>query len=140
MAKSVGNGRSVGRDRSVVIVDDSKFQTMQLGKFFSDVLEFHVAATGENGEEAVELYRKHKPDLITMDLTMPKLDGRGALSRIMAEFPDARVLVISAVKGPLLLDCLTIGAKSYIEKPLRFDKEDFIRDFKATIDEILPAR
>lgn len=126
-------------DRSVVIVDDSRFQTMQLGRFFSDVMGFRVLASGENGEEAVEMYRTHKPDLITMDLTMPKLDGRGALAQILREFPDANVLVISAVKGPLLLDCLTLGAKSYIEKPLRFDKEDFIRDFKATIAEILPA-
>src|SRR4051812_36843868 len=124
---------------SVVIVDDSKFQTLQLGRFFAEVMGFTVAATGENGEEAVELYRKHRPDLITMDLTMPKLDGRGALMQILGEYPDARVLVISAVKGPLLLDCLAIGAKSYVEKPLRFDKEDFVRDFKATIGEILKS-
>jgi two-component system chemotaxis response regulator CheY len=122
---------------SVVIVDDSKFQTLQLGRFFAEVMGFAVAATGENGEEAVDLYRAHKPDLITMDLTMPKLDGRGALIQILKEFPDARVLVISAVKGPLLLDCLTIGAKSYIEKPLRFDKDDFVRDFRSTVEEIL---
>jgi two-component system, chemotaxis family, chemotaxis protein CheY len=126
-------------DKSVVIVDDSKFQTMQLGRFFADVLGFNVLASGENGEEAVELFRLHKPDLITMDLTMPKLDGRGALSQIMQEFPNAKVLVISAVKGPLLLDCLAIGAKSYIEKPLRFDKDDFVRDFKTTIEEILQS-
>lgn len=130
-------GNEVGK--SVVIVDDSKFQTMQLGRFFADVLGFNVLASGENGEEAVELYRRHQPDLLTMDLTMPKLDGRGALSRIIQEFPDAKVLVISAVKGPLLLDCLSIGAKSYIEKPLRFDKEDFVRDFRATIGEILQS-
>ncbi len=122
---------------SVVIIDDSKFQILQLGRFFSEAMGFTVAATGENGEEAVELYRAHRPDLITMDLTMPKLDGRGALTQILQEFPDARALVISAVKGPLLLDCLTLGAKSYIEKPLRFDKDDFVRDFKATIGEIL---
>ena len=126
-------------DRTVVIVDDSKFQTMQLGRFFADVLGFKVLATGENGEEAVEMYKAHKPDLLTMDLTMPKLDGRGALAQILAEFPEARVLVISAVKGPLLLECLAIGAKSYVEKPLRFDREDFVRDFKATIAEILPS-
>jgi two-component system chemotaxis response regulator CheY len=125
--------------KSVVIVDDSKFQTMQLARFFADAMGFQVLAEGENGEQAVELYRAHKPDLITMDLTMPKLDGRGALSQIIQEFPDARVLVISAVKGPLLLDCLTIGAKSYIEKPLRFDKDDFVRDFKATVSEILAS-
>lgn len=123
--------------KSVVIVDDSKFQIMQLGRFFVEVMGFAVAATGENGEEAVELYRANRPDLITMDLTMPKLDGRGALTKILEEFPDARVLVISAVKGPILLDCLTLGAKSYIEKPLRFDKEDFVRDFKSTVEDIL---
>lgn len=126
-------------DKTVVIVDDSKFQTMQLGRFFAEVMGFKVCATGENGEEAVDLYRVHKPALITMDLTMPKLDGRSALSQIIDEFPHARVLVISAVKGPLLLDCLAIGAKSYIEKPLRFDKEDFVRDFKATVAEILES-
>ena len=126
-------------DRSVVIVDDSKFQTMQLGRFFSDVLGYTVRATGENGEEAVALYRAHRPDLLTMDLTMPKLDGREALTRILHEFPEARILIITALKGPQLLDCLTIGARSYVEKPLRFDKEDFVRDFKATLEEILPS-
>lgn len=124
-------------DRTVVIVDDSKFQTMQLGRFFEDAMGFKVLASGENGEEAVSLYRAHKPDLITMDLTMPKLDGRGALAEILGEFPTARILVISAVKGPLLLDCLALGAANYIEKPLRFDKEEFVRDFKSTVEDIL---
>jgi len=122
---------------SVVIVDDSRFQILQLSRFFAEVMGFTVAATGENGEEAVELYRAHRPDLITMDLTMPKLDGRGALAQILQEFPAANVLVISAVKGPLLLDCLTLGAKSYLEKPLRFDKTDFVNDFKTTVEEIV---
>ena len=125
--------------KSVVIVDDSMFQIQQLSRFFKDVMGFTVVGTGENGEEAVELYRKHKPDLLTMDLTMPKLDGRGALTQIFTEFPSANILVISAVKGPLLLDCLTAGAKSYIEKPLRFDKEDFVKDFKTTVEEILAS-
>lgn len=113
------------------------FQTLQLSRFFRDVLNFEVLATGENGEEAIELYRQHKPDLLTMDLTMPKLDGRGAIEQIIKEFPLANILVISAVKGPLLLDCLSIGAKSYIEKPLRLDKVDFMQDFKNTVEEIL---
>lgn len=113
------------------------FQTLQLSRFFRDVLNFTVLAIGENGEEAVAHYRQHKPDLLTLDLTMPKLDGRGAIIQILEEFPDAKILVISAVKGPLLLDCLTLGAKSYIEKPLRLDKPDFIQDFKTTIAGIL---
>ena len=48
-----------------------------------------------------------------------------------------KCLLETAVKGPLLLECLAMGAKSYVEKPLRFDREDFIRDFKATLAEIL---
>ena len=124
-------------EKTVVIIDDSKFQTMQLGKFFTETLGFRVAATGEDGEQAVELYREHRPALLTMDLTMPRLDGRAALTQILEEFPDANVLVISAVKGPLLVDCLTLGARSYMEKPLRFDQEDFVRDFRATVEDIL---
>ncbi len=125
--------------RTVVIIDDSKFQTLQLSRFFADVMGFQVVATGEDGEQAVELYKAHQPDLVTMDLTMPRLDGRGALTQILQDYPKANILVISAVKGPLLLDCLTLGAKSYMEKPLRFDKEDFVRDFRATVEEILKA-
>ena len=123
--------------KSVVIIDDSKFQTLQLSRFFSDSMGFKVAGIGEDGEQAIEMYRAHRPDLLTLDLTMPKLDGREALKQILEEFPDARILVISAVKGPLLLDCLTLGARSYMEKPLRFDKEDFISDFKETVESIL---
>lgn len=126
--------------RTVVIIDDSKFQTLQLSRFFTDVMGFQVAATGEDGEQAVELYKAHKPDLLTMDLTMPRLDGRGALTQILQDFPEANILVISAVKGPLLLDCLTLGARSYMEKPLRFDKDDFVRDFRSTVEEILKPR
>lgn len=126
-------------ERTVVLVDDSIFQTQQLSRFFKDTMNFTILATGENGEDAVELYRKHKPDILTLDLTMPKLDGRGALLQILEEFPEAKILVISAVKGPLLLDCLSLGAKSYIEKPLKFDKAEFVKDFQATLAEILES-
>ncbi len=122
---------------TVVIVDDSLFQVQQLSRFFKDVLGFTVLATGDNGHAALDLFREHKPDLLTIDLTMPKLDGRGALSQIIEEFPEAKILVISAVKGPLLLDCLSAGAKNYIEKPLKFDSEGFVKDFKSTVTEIL---
>ena len=95
--------------KTVVIVDDSMFQIQQLSRYFKDVLGFTICGTGENGEEAINLYRQHLPDLLTMDLTMPTLDGRGALLQILEEFPKAKILVISAVKGPLLLDCLALG-------------------------------
>ena len=121
---------------TVVIVDDSKFLIKQIVDFFEKQLEFTVLETGTDGNEAVELYRKHKPDLITLDITMPNKSGGEAMTEIMQEFPDANVLMISAVRGDAMLECMNAGAKGYIEKPLKFNDPEFIIDFKDTINEI----
>jgi len=121
--------------KSVIIVDDSSFLSKQISEFFSSQLGFQVLATGKDGSEAVELYRKHKPDLVTMDLTMPNKDGKSAIYEILTEFPDARILVISAVKGTAVLECLNRGVKGYVEKPLKFTDPIFIEDFKLSVDE-----
>ena len=122
---------------NVVIVDDSEFITELLGDFFAQQLGFQVAATGSNGMHAVSLYRKHHPDLITLDLTMPVKDGKTAIREILAEFPRARILVISSQVGPPMLECMRIGAAGYVEKPLRLDDEEFIADFKSAVDDAM---
>jgi len=124
-------------DRTVIIVDDSKFLIKQIVDFFEKQLGFTVLATGCDGNEAIELYRKHKPALITLDITMPNKTGAEAMKEILAEFPAANVLMISAVRGESMLECMNTGAKGYIEKPLKFNDQDFIDDFKETINEIL---
>src|SRR5450759_3479983 len=116
--------------KSVLIVDDSSFLSKQIAEFFTSQLGFQVLAIGKDGNEAVELYRKHKPDLVTMDLTMPNKDGKTAIDEILAEFPDARIMVISAVKGNTVLECLNRGAKGYVEKPLKFSDPIFVEDFR----------
>jgi two-component system chemotaxis response regulator CheY len=121
--------------KSVLIVDDSSFLSKQISEFFSTQLGFEVVAIGKDGIEAVELYRKHVPDLLTIDLTMPNKDGKTAIDEILAEFPDARILVISAVKGNTVLECLNRGAKGYVEKPLKFADPFFVEDFKQSVDE-----
>lgn len=126
-------------DRTVVIVDDSKFLIKQIVDFFEKKLGFTVLATGSDGNEGIELYRKHKPSLITLDITMPNKTGADAMKEIIAEFPDANVLMISAVRGESMLDCMNSGAKGYIEKPLKFNDSEFVDDFKETINEILGA-
>lgn len=123
--------------RSVIIVDDSKFLIKQIVDFFEKQLGFTVLATGSDGNEAVELFRKHKPDLITLDITMPNKTGAEAMKEIVAEFPDANVLMISAVRGESMLECMNSGAKGYIEKPLKFNDSEFVEDFKETISEII---
>ena len=122
--------------KSVVIVDDSSFLSKQIAEFFAKELGFQVLAVGKDGNEAVELYRKHQPDMLTMDLTMPNKDGKTAIFEILAEFPEARILVISAVKGNIVMECLHRGAKGYVEKPLKFSDPLFVEDFKASIDEV----
>ncbi|MBD3318229.1 MAG: response regulator [Chitinivibrionales bacterium] len=122
--------------RTVVIVDDSQFLIKQIVNFFEKELGFEVMATGTDGNAAVELYRKNKPDLITLDITMPNKDGMQAMQEILTEFPDARVMMISAVRGDAMLECMNMGAKGYVEKPLKFSDADFVSDFKTTVEEV----
>lgn len=86
---------------------------------------FEVIATAANGEEGVEKYKELHPnvDIVTMDVTMPKMDGVTALEQIIAFDKDARVVMISALgKNDLVKNSLMIGAKNYIVKPLDRDK------------------
>lgn len=122
--------------KTVVIVDDSKFLLRLMQEYFQEVMDFEVVATGVNGVQGVDLYRRFQPDLICLDLTMPVKDGQTALTEILAEFPSARVLVISAVGGPSILQCMKLGAKAYLEKPFRLEDEDFRKDFRQTLLEI----
>jgi len=123
--------------QSVVVVDDSKFLVKQIVDFFQKDMGFDVLATGSNGDDAVELYRQHKPDLITLDITMPNKDGQQALKEILTDFPDANIVMISAVRGDSMLECMEIGAKAFIEKPLKFNDAEFVRDFRESVKEAL---
>lgn len=122
--------------KSVIIVDDSNFLVRKLQDFLEESGEYEIVATAGNGIQAVELYREHRPDLITLDITMPLKDGRKALTEIISAFPEARVLIISAVTGSAILECIKAGAKGYMEKPLRFEDEDFRKEFLDTLGEI----
>ena len=121
----------------VVIVDDSDSLRQQITQFFKSEMEFRILAEGCDGEEAVALYRKHRPDLMTLDINMPNKDGMCALEEILKEFPDAKIMMISSAQGGAMRKCLSIGAKSFVEKPLLLGDETFVTDFKVTIDEIL---
>lgn len=122
--------------KTVVIVDDSKFLIKQIVDFFEKQLGLKVLGTGNDGNEAVELYKKLKPDLITLDITMPNKDGVDALKEIIKEFPDANIMMISAVRGSSMLECMSAGAKGYVEKPLKFADAEFVNDFKDTVNQI----
>lgn len=109
-----------GTSYRVLVVDDSMFVTKQIGQILTSE-GFDVVATAANGEEGVERYRELYPnvDLVTMDITMPRMDGVTALEKIMEFDKDARVVMISALgKQDLVKKSLLLGAKNYIVKPL----------------------
>jgi two-component system, chemotaxis family, chemotaxis protein CheY len=130
------NAEGKTMSKTVVVIDDSKYILKQIINFFEKELSFEVLASGYDGNDAVELYQKYKPDLITLDITMPNKDGEQAMKEILEEFPNANILMISAVRGEAMLECMNNGAKGYIEKPLKFANAEFITDFKETVNEI----
>ncbi|MCM8526634.1 MAG: response regulator [Lentisphaeraceae bacterium] len=122
----------------VVVVDDSMLVRLQLKKFFEEEMKFEVAGLGNDGNEAVTLYKEHKPDLITIDLTMPNKDGYEALKEIIADDKDARVLICSAIKDPAkVTQTLEAGARGYIRKPLQLTDAEYVERIKDDIEEAL---
>ena len=112
--------REDGTPFRVMIVDDSMFITKQLSQYLTSE-GFDVVGTADNGETAVEMYKELSPDvdLVTMDITMPKMDGVGALEKILEFDKSARIIMISALgKQDLVKKALLLGAKNYIVKPL----------------------
>lgn len=109
-----------GTPYKVLVVDDSMFVAKQLSQILTSA-GFEVSATAGNGEEGLEKYKELFPniDLVTMDITMPKMDGVTALQKIVEFDANARVVMISALgKNDLVKNSLMIGAKNYIVKPL----------------------
>src|SRR6056297_3281376 len=81
---------------------------------------YSIVAEASNGKEAVELYRKHAPDLVTMDITMPVMTGIEAVKNIIEEYPNANIIMISALdQKHMVFKALECGAKHYIVKPFK---------------------
>ena len=109
-----------GTPYRVLVVDDSMFIAKQLGQIFSSE-GFEVAGTAADGAQGVDLYKSLHPtvDLVTMDITMPVMDGVSALEKILEFDKDACVIMVSALgKEDVVKKSLLMGAKSYIVKPL----------------------
>jgi len=104
---------------SVLIVDDALFMRMMI----KDILSkdgFVIAGEAENGVEAVEKYADLKPDLVTMDIVMPEMDGIEAVRNIIKMDPGAKVLMCSAMgQQPLVVESLEAGARDFIIKPFQ---------------------
>ena len=105
----------------ILIVDDSKTSR----RFFKNMLEgsgHEIVAEALNGQEGVELYEEYKPDLVTMDISMPVMDGIQATKEIIEKNPDAKIIMVSAAaQKSNMIEALKRGALDFIEKPFDAD-------------------
>lgn len=103
----------------VLIVDDSPIITRKL-RMMLEQLGYKVVRTAATGREAITAYRACRPGVVTMDITMPDMDGIEATRTIMSEFPEAKiVMVTSHGQEKMVLDALKAGAKGYVLKPFQ---------------------
>ncbi|MFY4773896.1 response regulator [Metabacillus sp. RGM 3146] len=106
----------------ILIVDDAAFMRMMI----KDILTkngYNVVAEAADGMQAVEKYKEHQPDLVTMDITMPEMDGISALKEIKKLNPNSKVIMCSAMgQQAMVIDAIQAGAKDFIVKPFQADR------------------
>ena len=104
---------------TVLIVDDAAFMRMLL----KDILTkagYEIIGEAENGKEAVEKYLANKPDLVTMDITMPEMNGIDAARAIKTADPGAKIVMCSAMgQQSMVIEAIQIGASDFIVKPFQ---------------------
>lgn len=117
--------------KRLMVVDDSRMMELYIRKQLEDS-DFEVTAYCENGEEAIDRYGEVQPDVVTMDIIMPGIDGLEAARIIKGEHPEARVVMVSSLADDgMLSEVEAIGAKTVLYKP--FDRDALLR----TLEEAL---
>ncbi|OIP28383.1 two-component system response regulator [bacterium CG2_30_54_10] len=105
--------------KTVLIVDDAAFMRMMI----KDILTkngYTILGEAQTGKEAVEMYQKFKPDLVTMDITMPEMNGIDAVRAIRKTDPAARIIMCSAMgQQAMVIDAIQAGARDFIVKPFQ---------------------
>jgi DNA-binding NarL/FixJ family response regulator len=113
----------------IMVIDDQAVVRQGFVALINTVADMVVIAEGTNGQQAIELYRLHRPDITLMDLRMPQLGGVEAIVAIRKEFPDARLIVLTTYDGDEdIYRSLQAGAQGYLLKDMFFEElEDAIR-------------
>ena len=108
--------------KSVLIVDDAAFMRMML----KDILTkngYNVIGEGINGQDGFEKYAELKPDLVTLDITMPEMDGLTCLKKIRAYDGNANIVMVSAMgQQAMVIEAIQSGARDFIVKPFAADR------------------
>jgi DNA-binding NarL/FixJ family response regulator len=116
-------------------VDDHPLLREGIAAVIEGQSELQLVAEASSGEEAIERYREHRPDLTLMDLQMPGIGGIAAIEAIRAEFPDARILVLTTYRGDVqALRAFRAGAQGYLLK------SELRKEMLATIRQIMEGK
>ena len=111
---------------SVLIVDDALFMRSMIRDILTNTGRFEVVGEASNGREAVKKYQDLKPEIVTMDIVMPELDGIEATREILRNDPQALIIMCSALgQEALVIESIAAGARDFIVKP--FTPEKVIR-------------
>jgi len=108
--------------KRILIVDDAAFMRMMIKNIITKN-GYEVIGEAENGRVAVELYKQHKPDLVTMDITMPEMNGIEGVKAIRGIDPDASIIMCSAMgQQAMVMEAIQAGAKDFVVKPFQQDR------------------
>ncbi|MDM5247604.1 MULTISPECIES: response regulator [unclassified Lysinibacillus] len=116
---------------TVLVVDDTLFMRVAISNMLTE-WGYEVVGKAANGKEAVAMYRELQPDLVTMDVTMPVMTGIAAVKEIIPEFPNAKIIMITALgQQKLIVEAIESGAKDFITKPFEPER------LKAVVDQLI---
>ncbi|HML52481.1 MAG TPA: response regulator [Solidesulfovibrio magneticus] len=110
------------RSLRILVVDDSGLTVKKMAKLLEE-LGHKVVAMASTGQQAVDVYAQAAPDVTTMDITMPDMDGIEATRRILAVHPGACIVIVTSHgQEQMVMDAIEAGAKGYILKPVKLEK------------------
>lgn len=119
------------RSCKILVVDDSLITVRKISQILED-LGYEVTGYALNGNDAIEKYRELHPDLVTMDITLPDINGIQVVQNILASDKSALIIMITSHgQEQMVIDSIDAGAKGYVMKPV---KPDILRD---TIEQVL---
>ncbi len=108
--------------KKVLIVDDAAFMRMMIKNILTDA-KYEIAGEAQNGREAVIKYKDIEPDLVTMDITMPEMDGIEAVKKILEINKNAKIIMCSAMgQQAMVIDAIQAGASDFVVKPFKAER------------------
>ena len=108
--------------KRVMVVDDSRVQEVQIRTLLEGT-DYEVVQYCRSGEEALAVYEEVKPDLVTMDIIMPGMDGLETAQAILEEYPEAKIIMVSSLAyEDTFEEAEAIGAKAFLDKPINQEK------------------